>query len=36
MMAELAMTWKRTVDTVKNKIEVAKERFAEKLAESDR
>ena len=32
----LAMTWKRAVDTVKNKIEVAKERLAEKLAESDR
>jgi membrane protein HdeD len=32
----LAITWKRTVHAVKNKIEVAKERFAEKLAESDR
>jgi len=32
----LAITWKRTVHAVKNKIEVAKEKLAEKLAESDR
>lgn len=32
----LAITWKCTVRAVKNKIEVAKERYAEKLAESDR
>ncbi len=32
----LSITWKRTVDAVKNKIEVAKEKFTEKLAESDR
>jgi uncharacterized membrane protein HdeD (DUF308 family) len=32
----LAMTWKRTVDAVRSKIEVVKERFADKLAESDR
>jgi uncharacterized membrane protein HdeD (DUF308 family) len=32
----LAMTWKRSVHAVKNKIEVAKERLADKLAESDR
>lgn len=31
----LAMTWKRTVHAVKNKIEVTKERLAEKFAESD-
>jgi hypothetical protein len=31
----LAMTWKRTVDAVRSKIEVVKERFADKLAESD-
>ncbi len=35
-LVALAMTWKRTVHAVKNKIEVAKERFAEKFAESDR
>ena len=32
----LAITWKRTVHAVKNKIEVAKEKLAEKFAESDR
>lgn len=31
----LAITWKRTVHAVKNKIEVTKERLAEKFAESD-
>lgn len=35
-LVTLAMTWKRTVDTVKDKIEVAKDRLADKLAESDR
>jgi len=32
----LAITWKRTVHAVKNKIEVAKEKLAERSAESDR
>ncbi len=32
----LAITWKRTVHVVKSKIEVAKDKLAEKLAESDR
>ena len=32
----LAITWKRTVHAVKNKIEVAKEKLAEEFAESDR
>jgi uncharacterized membrane protein HdeD (DUF308 family) len=35
-LVALAMTWKRSVHAVKNKIEVAKERLADKLAESDR
>jgi uncharacterized membrane protein HdeD (DUF308 family) len=32
----LAITWKRTVHAVKNKIEVAKDKLGEKFAESDR
>ena len=32
----LAITWKSTVHAVKNKIEVAKDKLAEKFAESDR
>jgi membrane protein HdeD len=35
-LISLAMTWKRTVNAVKSKIEVAKVKIADKLAESDR
>lgn len=36
VLVALAITWKRTVHAVKNKIEVAKDKLAEKFAESDR
>lgn len=35
-LISLAMTWKRTIETVQSKIEVAKVKIADKLAESNR